>query len=133
VELMVRFRISPDFVRRGSRRMTENDVARVLENADAIGDRFARGAGLGRLLEDGKLLLSLVRDYWSRDYRAAPFWVIGAAAFALLYVLAPLDMLPDAMPVVGQIDDVAVVSICVALVRQELKKYEAWRKARGSG
>ena len=62
---------------------------------------------------------------------AAPFWVIGAAAFALLYVLAPFDLLPDALPFIGQIDDLAVVSICIALVRQELSKYEAWRKSRG--
>jgi uncharacterized membrane protein YkvA (DUF1232 family) len=126
-------RINRNFVRRGASRMTENDVARVLENADAIGDKFLRGNKLKRVLEEGKLLLSLIRDYWNRDYRAAPFWVIGASAFALLYVLAPIDLLPDALPLVGQIDDVAVVSICVALVRQELVKYEAWRKARGLG
>jgi len=126
-------RINRDFVRRGAGRITENDVARVLENAEAIGEKFLRGSKLRRVLEDGKLLLALIRDYWTREYRAAPFWVIGAAAFALLYVLAPIDLLPDALPLVGQIDDVAVVSICMALVRQELVKYEAWRKSRGLG
>ena len=124
-------RINPDFVRRGGARMSDLDVARVLDNADAIGQKFLNGARLKRVLAEGKLLLSLIRDYWNRDYRAAPFWVIGAAAFALLYVLAPFDFLPDALPVIGQIDDVAVVSICIALVRQELTKYEAWRKSRG--
>lgn len=124
-------RINPDFVRRGAGRMTDADVARVLDNAEAIKDKFLNGARLKRVLADGKLLLALIRDYWTREYRAAPFWVIGAAAFALLYVLAPFDVLPDALPFVGQIDDLAVVSICVALVRQELSKYEAWRKSRG--
>jgi uncharacterized membrane protein YkvA (DUF1232 family) len=124
-------RINRDFVRRGAGRMTENDVARVLENADAIGQKFLHGGRLERVLKEGKLLLSLIRDYWTRDYRAAPFWVIGAAAFALLYVLAPFDLMPDVLPIIGQIDDVAVVSVCVALVRQELLKYEAWRKSRG--
>jgi uncharacterized membrane protein YkvA (DUF1232 family) len=122
--------IDPDFVRRGASRITDVEVARVLENADAIGEKLKRGGRLTQVVEEGKLLLSLVRDYWTRDYRAAPFWVIGAAAFALLYVLAPLDLLPDAMPIVGQIDDVAVVSICLALVRKELEKYAAWRAAR---
>ena len=125
-------RINRNFVRRGAERMTENDVARVLDNADAIGARFLQGGKLSRVLAEGKLLLSLIRDYWTREYRAAPFWVIGAAVFALLYVLAPIDLLPDALPIVGQIDDVAVVSICVALARQELAKYEAWRKSRGA-
>lgn len=124
-------KINRDFVRRGAGRMTENDVARVLENADAIGQKFLQGGRLQRVLAEGKLLLSLIRDYWTREYRAAPFWVIGAAAFALLYVLAPLDLMPDVLPIIGQLDDVAVVSVCVALVRQELLKYEAWRKSRG--
>jgi len=124
-------RINRNFVRRGAGRMTDLDVKRVLDNADAIGSKFLNGARLQRVLAEGKLLLALIRDYWTREYRAAPFWVIGAAAFSLLYVLAPIDLLPDALPLIGQIDDVAVVSICIALVRQELSKYEAWRKSRG--
>lgn len=127
----MKWRIDSKFVRRGANRMTEGDVARVIEHADDIGKKFERGGGLARVLEDGKLLLALVRDYWTREYRAAPFWVIGAAVFALLYVLAPLDMLPDALPGIGQIDDLAVVSVCLALVRQELAKYAAWRESRG--
>ena len=104
-------KINRDFVRRGAGRMTENDVARVLENADAIGQKFLHGGRLKRVLAEGKLLLSLIRDYWTREYRAAPFWVIGAAAFALLYVLAPIDLMPDVLPIIGQIDDVAVVEV----------------------
>jgi uncharacterized membrane protein YkvA (DUF1232 family) len=79
------------------------------------------------VLEDAKLLLALVRDYWTRDYRAVPYWVIGAAVFALLYVLSPFDLVPDTIPGLGQLDDAAVVSVCLALVRQELVKYAAWR------
>ncbi len=126
-------RVDRDFVKRGAGGMTDRDVSRVLENADAIGNRFKAGGRLSRVFSEGKLLLALIRDYATREYRAAPFWVIGAAAFALLYVLAPIDLLPDAIPVIGQIDDLAVVSICVALVRQELAKYEAWRRSRGLG
>jgi len=123
-------RIDSEFVRRGASRITDNDVARVLDNADAIGQKLGQSGRLARVVEDGKLLLSLVRDYWTRDYRAAPYWVIGAAVFALLYVLAPFDLLPDAIPMVGQIDDLAVVSVCLALVRHELAKYAAWRESR---
>ncbi len=123
-------RIDRDFVARGAARMTEGDVARVFENADAIGKKLERGSRLARVLDDAKLLLALVRDYWLRDYRAVPYWVIGAAVFALLYVLSPFDLVPDAIPGLGQLDDAAVVSVCLALVRQELVKYAAWRSNR---
>ena len=81
------------------------------------------------MLEDAKLLLSLVRDYWNKEYRAVPFWVIGAAVFALLYVLTPIDLIPDAIPVIGYLDDAAVVSACLAMVRQELARYAEWKRA----
>lgn len=124
------WRIDRDFLARGASRVTQGDVVRLLQNADAVGKKLERGGAFARVLEDAKLLLSLVRDYWTRDYRTVPFWVIGAAVFALLYVLAPLDLVPDAIPGVGQIDDLAVVSVCLALVRQELAKYAAWRESR---
>jgi uncharacterized membrane protein YkvA (DUF1232 family) len=127
------WRIDRDFLARGASRVTQGDVARLLQHADAVGKKLERGGAFARVLEDAKLLLSLVRDYWTREYRTVPFWVIGAAVFALLYVLAPLDLVPDAIPGVGQIDDLAVVSVCLALVRQELAKYAAWRESRNSG
>jgi uncharacterized membrane protein YkvA (DUF1232 family) len=126
-------RIDRDFIARGAARITDGDLQRVLENADTIGRKLARGSGFARIVEDCKLLLALVRDYWTRDYRAVPVWVIGAAVFALLYVLAPFDLVPDVIPGVGQIDDVAVVSVCLALVRQELAKYRAWRESNSPG
>jgi uncharacterized membrane protein YkvA (DUF1232 family) len=121
-------RIDERFVAEGAEKVSEDDVGKVVANAEVIGKKLATGA-LGRLLEDAKLLLSLVRDYWSREYRAVPYWVIGAAAFALLYVLAPIDLIPDAIPVIGLVDDAAVVSACLAMVRQELAKYAAWKDA----
>jgi uncharacterized membrane protein YkvA (DUF1232 family) len=122
--------IDERFVARGAERVNEEDVGRVVSNAEVIGRKLASGSAFARLLEDAKLLLSLVRDYWNKEYTAVPYWVIAAAAFALLYVLTPVDLIPDAIPVVGLLDDAAVVSACLAMVRQELAKYAEWRRAR---
>jgi uncharacterized membrane protein YkvA (DUF1232 family) len=122
--------IDGGFVRDGGARMGEDDVRRVVENADAIGAKLGAAGAFGRLLGDAKLLISLVRDYWNKEYRAVPYWVVGAAVFALLYVLTPLDLIPDPIPVVGYLDDAAVVSACLAMVRQELAKYAEWKRTR---
>jgi uncharacterized membrane protein YkvA (DUF1232 family) len=122
-------RIDAGFVAKGAEQVSEDDVGRVVANAEVIGKKLSAGSAFARLLDDAKLMLSLVRDYWNREYRAVPYWVIGAAAFALLYVLAPVDLIPDAIPVIGLVDDAAVVSACLALVRQELAKYSAWKQA----
>jgi uncharacterized membrane protein YkvA (DUF1232 family) len=49
--------------------------------------------------------------------------------FSLLYVLNPMDLIPDVIPGVGAIDDAAVVSLCLLLIEQDLLAYRSWRQA----
>jgi len=46
---------------------------------------------------------------------------------ALAYVLSPIDLIPDILPLVGFIDDAMVVGACLLLVEQQLAEYEAWK------
>lgn len=121
-------RINDAFVRAGADDTSDADVERVVTQADAIEARFQRDDGpLGRLLDDGRLLLGLVRDAWDGRYRAVPTWTVAAAAFVLLYVLNPLDLIPDALPVVGVLDDAAVVSVALLMLERDLDAYRRWR------
>jgi uncharacterized membrane protein YkvA (DUF1232 family) len=121
--------IDPEFVAEGAREVSDADVETVVKEADAIEERFRDNGPLRRLLEDGRLLLSLVRDTWQGRYREVPWWTVGGAAFALLYVLNPLDLIPDALPVLGALDDAAVVSACLVLLEQDLYDYQQWLTA----
>ena len=125
-------RIDVAFVERGADDTSPADVERVVDRADDIERRFQGNGPLARLLDDGRLLLALVKDAWSGRYRAVPTWSLTAAAFALLYVLNPLDLIPDALPVVGVIDDAAVVSLVLVLLEQDLQAYRTWRADRGA-
>ena len=61
------------------------------------------------------LLWSLVRGDVRLLWRAlrhpqSPGWLkVGVAALAL-YVLSPIDLIPDVIPVVGVLDDIAIVA-----------------------
>jgi uncharacterized membrane protein YkvA (DUF1232 family) len=46
----------------------------------------------------------------------------------LLYVFNPFDLMPDLLPLIGQLDDVAVMSACLMLVEQDLVKYRVWKE-----
>ena len=65
-------------------------------------------------------------------YREVPWWIIAAIVFTLLYVLNPFDLIPDAIPLLGQLDDVAVMVLCLKLIDSEVQKYKKW-KARENG
>ena len=126
--------IDADFVEEGARSITEADLDTVVQRAEAIEQRFRGDGPLGRLVEDGRLLLALIRDARRGRYRSVPVWTLSAAGFALLYVLNPFDLVPDALPVFGLLDDAAVVSACLALIEQDLYAYRRWRQEQdGSG
>ena len=105
-------------------------IAKVLKNAQDIDKKMAGQKALKALLEQGRLLLSLVKDYVTGVYREVPYWAIGAAALALVYVLSPIDAIPDIIPGLGYLDDATVLAFCLKLVESELGRYKEWKKTR---
>ncbi len=73
------------------------------------------------------LFIAFVKDYWTKQYRRAPYGILAAIVFTLIYVFNPLDLVPDVLPVIGQIDDAAVFGACLLLVEQDLLVYKKWR------
>jgi uncharacterized membrane protein YkvA (DUF1232 family) len=62
---------------------------------------------------------------WYRDIVANPkyrWWVIGGT---LLYVLSPIDIIPDIFPIVGQIDDAIVITLLATEIGALLKDRNA--------
>jgi len=116
-----------DFVKRNAKNITDKDFEDVLRRKDDIRKKFESRGPLRRFIEDVKLLFSLVSDYWSGRYREIPYWAISAVVFALLYVLSPVDLIPDFIPVVGYVDDAAVVAVCLSMIEAELHKYRDWK------
>ena len=48
--------------------------------------------------------------------------LVGAAAVA--YVLWPLDLIPDAIPVLGWLDDIGIVAVAAAFLVREVRRHE---------
>ncbi|HEX5500981.1 MAG TPA: DUF1232 domain-containing protein [Thermomicrobiales bacterium] len=51
-----------------------------------------------------------------RDPRVPSWPKLLVPALTVLYVLSPIDLLPDFLPVLGQLDDVGVIALALALV-----------------
>ena len=117
-----------ELIQEGAQNVTEKDVEKVISKSEELQKRFSAKGPLARFIEDGQLLIAIVKDYWSGKYRQIPYGVIASIVFTLIYVLNPFDIVPDVLPVIGQLDDVAVMSACLILVEQDLHKYKDWKK-----
>lgn len=108
-------------------KISDNDVKKILDQeSDLLSKVTGAGGPLGKLLDDVKTLFSMIKDYWNGDYREVPWTTIAAAAAALAYVLSPIDLIPDFIPVVGLIDDALVVTLCIKAIQTDLESYKAW-------
>ncbi len=116
-----------EFVREGAQKITDKEIEKVVAKSEDIRKKFYTRGPLTRFVEDGRLFIAFVRDYWSKRYRRVPFGIIAAIVFTLIYVFNPLDLVPDVLPVIGQLDDAAVFGACLLMVEQDLLSYKKWR------
>lgn len=84
---------------------------------------------LGGLIDDIVCMVSLVDSYVRREYRNIPTAAILSIAAALVYLLSPIDLIPNAIPVIGYLDDASVVLLLLGFgIDQELDKYREWQE-----
>jgi len=108
-------------------KVTEKDLERVISKREKIEHLFFSKGPLQKFISEVKLLFSLIKDYYKGDYREIPWWSISAVVAALIYVLSPVDLIPDFIPIIGYIDDAAVVAACLTLIRKDLDAYSLWK------
>ena len=73
-------------------------------------------------------MISLIRNYVKKEYTEIPLGTIIAILSALIYIISPIDFVPDAIPGAGYIDDALVIGACLKLVSSDVDDYEKWRK-----
>lgn len=85
------------------------------------------------------LLWSLVKHdarllWYALQHPQAPGWLRWATLGLVAYVVSPIDLIPDLLPLVGWIDDVVLVPVLLRFLIDRLParvRAQAARRARG--
>jgi uncharacterized membrane protein YkvA (DUF1232 family) len=85
---------------------------------------------IGRLWSDLPLLVRLLRAWKDGSYRGLSVRTLATLAAGLLYVLSPVDLVPDFIPGIGMIDDVVVLALLLHALAQDLAAFRAWEQTR---
>ena len=88
-----------------------------------------RGSAFSKVIEETKALIRLMRAYVTGEYRAVSWESMVLIVGTLIYLVSPIDVIPDVLPG-GLVDDAAVVAFVLGLVRTELVEYMDWEAAR---
>ena len=114
-------------------KVDDGDVEILMDNNEAITKKLSSSNSLSKYLEIGKIMMAMVRDIRRGSYHNVPWFTIATIVMALLYVLNPLDIVPDFIPGIGYLDDVAMLSIGIGWIESDLHRYLDWKVDQGNG
>ena len=103
----------------------ENKLEELL---DRLKEKFKKVPAIGEKLSHIPVFVSLINSYVKKEYTKVPIGTLTAIVSALLYVLSPVDLIPDFVPVLGALDDATVVLTCFTLVESDIEEYLEWRE-----
>ena len=85
--------------------------------------KYASKEGLRAVKDEFLFICQYVRDVFTGQYRDYNVLNLSVIVGALVYVLTPVDALPDWMPVAGLIDDAAILVWATHEFANELDRY----------
>ena len=107
--------------------LTDNPkLSRLLEDATGKADRSYEF--LLPQWESLQTLLRLIRSWLTQEY-SPPINTLFMAIAALVYFVDPFDLIPDAVPVFGLLDDAAVITAVVKANLSEISRFRYWESA----
>ncbi|MBA6244112.1 MULTISPECIES: YkvA family protein [Psychrobacter] len=106
----------------------DSNLEYLLGKEDKLKEKLEDSGYLEPFSDDLMLFMSLVKDYYKGNYRKIPFKTISAGVIGALYVLNPIDLIPDSIPFIGHIDDALVLKFCLKQARKDLQKYKEWKQ-----
>ena len=86
----------------------------------------------GELLADVPKMIAMVKAYITKDYTKVSVKVIASLVAAFIYLVKREDLIPDNVPVLGYVDDLAILAAALKLSEPELKEFDAWRSGSAS-
>jgi uncharacterized membrane protein YkvA (DUF1232 family) len=74
-------------------------------------------------------MFRLIKASMSGEYTGVPGTTVAAAVAVLIYFLSPIDLIPDFIPVLGLLDDVALVAWFSTTLKTEMDKFQEWENS----
>ena len=91
-------------------------------------NKFLNNPALSKIRDSLCLLWRYLEAVTSKRYTDYSLWALTKIVAVLLYVVNPLDLIPDVIFWAGWLDDMLAVAYIISLTTEELDKFQEWEK-----
>ena len=88
---------------------------------------------IGFTLSDLPLMIAMIKAWVKKEYTVVSPKVIACLVGAVIYLIKKKDLISDSIPIIGHVDDLAVLGLALKLSEKELKAFAEWRDAQAGG
>ncbi len=75
--------------------------------------------------------IRLIKAYFGGQYRDINTKSIVLGIATLLYVVSPIDLVPDFIPILGFADDISLMAWFIKAFQEELSRFQEWEQMQG--
>ena len=72
------------------------------------------------------VIVRMIRSMTARGGYKPDYKNVILPGLALVYLISPLDFLPDFIPVIGVLDDLALLALAIPMLEKEAEKFVVW-------
>ncbi len=108
-----------------------NDDAKMESLFQDFEKKLGQIPKIGGKAADIAVLCSMIRAYAKKQYTDVSIATILLSIAALIYVVNPMDIVPDFMIGIGQLDDAAAIVLVLQMIQMDLNKYKKWQEENG--
>lgn len=94
---------------------------RLAQSLDDVPERMRQVA------QQARLALELLDDFKAGKFRDVPWHSVAILSGAVHYLVSPVDVIPDKLPGLGHLDELALLSVAVRLTQKDLRRYCKFR------
>jgi len=120
-------KIDEDYFKTEVTKINEDDVSIAMDSQDKVDNKINNSGFLQKYSELAKVMYGMLKDYRKGVYTKVPWFTIATIAFSFLYILNPLDIIPDFIPGLGYIDDMAIITFGLRFIESDLHNYLDWK------